>query len=126
MAAIIYKPEDEEYAYTASGAVAVNTVLFDVDTAQLPPNVDLLLHVGTLGTGGIITCYSNNFDGGMHKRAVPVEPLDSSAGVLQATINAAGLFTIPTAGRFVQVVLTTGITAGSTALKVYPRRHVAA
>lgn len=119
MAAIIYNPSVEEYSFTQSGVVAGGALLFDIDAAQLPPNIDFVLHVSSLGTSGVITCYSGNYDAGVGRVAVPVESVAAGSGQ-SGTINAAGMYLIPTVGRYVQVVMSTGATGGTTTLKLFP------
>lgn len=119
MAAINFIPNGPgEYTYSAAGAIAINTVLFDVDAGSLPADEGLVLHVASLGTSGAITIQGSMFDG---TDFVPLWSESSTIGASASagTITAAGVYLLPRLTRYVRVTLTTAATAGNTRLKLF-------
>lgn len=51
MAAITYDPNVATYAYTRAGAIAANTVLFDIDTGPAAVGIDFCLCYALQGLG---------------------------------------------------------------------------
>lgn len=101
-----------EYNYTASGVIPINTVL--LGPVELRKAQGFRLHVPSVGAAGAITI-RGSLDGitwfDLQNRSV-------AAGTQQTTVGITGLFIGACPCNFLQVVLTTATTAGTTTVRL--------
>lgn len=97
-------------AYNVAGVIALNTVLLTVDCINA---AGVSIQCTAMGTTGVVTPQWSN-DGVNYIAQPGLTP----AAVSVATISAAGIYTTPVLGRFLQLKLTTATTAGTTTFAV--------
>jgi hypothetical protein len=116
--ASLFNKEVGLYRYNSAVVVPINTHTFDLDFGEVLNDSDgtaLSLHVISIGTSGVITVTQSNNETG---NFVAISGENVNSGAVVFTINAAGLYVIPIAARFIRVTMTTATTAGTTDLRV--------
>ena len=92
--------------YSVAGVIAINTILLTVDCIN---SRGVSIQCTSMGTTGVVTPQWSN-DGVTYI----AQSVMTTAGVAAATITAAGMWTSPVYGRYLQLKLTTATTAGTT------------
>lgn len=98
------------FKYNQAGAIALNTIIFDLDLQEVE-STGIALQIPSIGTSGQLTvefsCNETNWDAGW------VEP--AGLGNAQTSvITAAGLYNVPKLARFVRLRVSTATTGGTT------------
>lgn len=97
-------------SYSVAGVIAVNSVLATVDCINRGA---VSVHCVAMGTTGVVTPeWSNN-----NTDWLPAT-MFTAAGASATTFNAAGLWVLPVAARYLRLRLSTAATAGTTTLSV--------
>lgn len=96
--------------YNVAGVITINTILLTIDCIN---SAGISIQCTAMGTTGVVTPQWSN-DGVTYL----AEPILTPAAVSATTITAAGLWTSPVYGRFLQLKLTTATTAGTTTFAV--------
>jgi hypothetical protein len=102
------------FKYTATGAIALNAVIFDWDTQEVEAP-GLALHVHALGVGCVLTPEWSSDE--VNWRDGWIEPTVLNS-VIVATITAAGLYNVPKLARFIRLRVSTAQSSGTTTLSV--------
>ena len=98
-------------SYTQAGVIAINTVIMKVDCGDAS---SVSISCQSMGTTGVVTPRWRNDVGETAIGATIVTP----AGVSVTTFNAVGIWTTPVFARYLDLVLTTATTAGTTTINV--------
>jgi hypothetical protein len=98
-------------SYNTSGVIAINTVVMTIDCGD---NNSISISCLAMGTTGVITPRWRNATGETGQGATIVNP----SGVSATTFNAVGIWTTPVFARYLDLVMTTATTAGTTTLNV--------
>jgi hypothetical protein len=96
--------------YSVAGVIAINTILLTIDCINA---AGVSIQCTAMGTTGVVTPQWSN--DGLNYIAQSVL---TTAGATAATITAAGIWTSPVLGRYLQLKLTTATTAGTTTFAV--------
>jgi hypothetical protein len=97
-------------SYSVAGVIAASTVLATVDCINRGA---VSVHCVAMGTAGVVTPeWSNN-----NTDWLPAT-MFTAAGASATTFNAAGLWVLPVAARYLRLRLSTATTAGTTTLSV--------
>jgi hypothetical protein len=96
-------------SYTQAGVITINTVLMTVDCGDAS---SISISCQSMGTTGVVTPRWRNNVGETGIGATIVTP----AGASVTTFNAVGIWTTPVFARYLDLVLTTATTAGTTTI----------
>jgi hypothetical protein len=106
--------------YSQAGVIAINTVLMTIDCGDAS---SISISCRAMGTTGVVTPRWRNEVGETGQGATIVTP----AGTSVTTFNAVGMWTTPVFARYLDLVLTTATTAGTTtitATKLYGQNPI--
>lgn len=98
-------------SYTVAGVIAINTILLALDCSQ---HRSVSVQCVSMGTTGAVTPEWSNDNTNWQAATI-----FTAAGVSATTFNAAGLWTVPVAARYLRLRLSTATTAGTTTLSVH-------
>ena len=98
-------------SYSQAGVIAINTVLLTLDCSQYR---NISLQCVSMGTTGVVTPQWSNDNATWVAATMFTVP-----GASATTFNAAGLWTIPVAARYLRLRLSTATTAGTTTLSIH-------
>jgi hypothetical protein len=104
------QPPATDTAYSVAGVIAINTVLVQLDCAQLR---GVSIQCTAMGTTGVVTPEWSNDATNWQAATILTQ-----AGATAATFNAAGLWTTPVLARHFRLRLSTATTAGTTTLRL--------
>lgn len=101
----------QKSSYTQAGVITINTVIMTVDCGDA---ASISISCQSMGTTGVVTPRWRNNVGETPVGATIVTP----AGVSVTTFNAVGIWTTPVFARYLDLVLTTATTGGTTTINV--------
>jgi hypothetical protein len=98
-------------SYSQAGVIAINTTLMTIDCSDATA---ISISCLSIGTTGVVTARWKNDIGDTPQNAT----LILANGNTASTFNAVGIWSVPVFARYLDLVLTTATTAGTTSLKV--------
>lgn len=98
-------------SYSQAGVIAINTTLMTIDCSDATA---ISISCLSMGTTGVVTARWKNDIGDTPQNAT----LILANGNTASTFNAVGIWSVPVFARYLDLILTTATTAGTTSLKV--------
>jgi hypothetical protein len=98
-------------SYSQAGVIAINTTLMTIDCSDATA---ISISCLSMGTTGVVTArWKNDIDDTPQNATLIL-----ANGNTASTFNAVGIWSVPVFARYLDLVLTTATTAGTTSLKV--------